>query len=54
MVPAHAFVNLLKYFSTFLRWTLSDGTWIWCLDGWVMQLMNENSRWDVSSITTQF
>jgi hypothetical protein len=35
-------------------WALSDGAWIWCLDGWVMQLMDENIRWEVGSIGAKF
>jgi hypothetical protein len=37
-----------------LYWTLSGGASIWCLDGWVMQLVDKNSWWDISSIRTQF
>jgi hypothetical protein len=55
VVKSHPPVNLdHQDLSIGFYWTLSDGSLTWYLDGWVMQLVDKNSWWDISLIGTQF
>jgi hypothetical protein len=50
----HPSVNLDRHdLSIGFYWTLNDGALISYLDGWVMQLVDKNSWWDICSIGAQ-